>query len=354
MSKKRIRLFSLILCLSMLLALALPANAKEEASETATEETRGPEKATPGIYDFVLEKQYVWIDRDRLSGKSLTAVMTNRALVDYYADNTLNWLYAADNLEFFKTEENKVSNSFAFGSTADYKWEGLRLGAVVTEKNKQYVSGYWVAFTLRAPEPGLYDVSLDYMVREDGTPEGEVYFLDGKYTDAIEIDPLLDEKALLGVTDFTGKSKDGKTYEHAATKQLGQIEVTQEEVTIVFRANSKVSEKSCCYMVITGIELAQSSSVDKTKDIMNMIAALDDSATRAEVEAVRKAYDSLSDLEKKYVTNAARLSAAETRLEQMEAQSKLITTIVTITAAVVAVSAVAAVVIVVVRKKAKK
>ena len=244
------RLIALLLCLGTIAAMPLWASATEP-----TDETRGPEKAKPGIYDFVLEEQYVWIDRDRFSGKSLHSVHVQRAMQDYYDDGTLNWLYAADNIDFMQSESVQAGAASAFGSTPDYKWRGLRLGAITRYNGeKDYPSGYWYAFTFRAPEPGTYDVKLDYMVRNDGTTQGEVYYLDSKYTDSILINRELDQTTLLATVNFNQKTEDGKTYEPASC-QLGKIEVTEEEFTLVFHAAEKASGSSCCYMVLSGITL---------------------------------------------------------------------------------------------------
>lgn len=244
------RLFVFVLCLVMIASFGVSAAASE-----ATDETRGPEKAKPGIYDFVLEEQYVWIDRDRFCGKSPHSELVKRAMQAYYEDGTMNWIPATNNISLLQSENVQSAAATAFGSTDTYKWRGLRMGATTRYDGKrEYVAGYWYAFTLKAPEPGVYDLNLDYMVREDGAKIAEVYFMDTKYTDVIVIDRELTDENLVGTVDFSGKSEDGKTYVDAETK-VGQIDVTEEEFTIVFRAAEKVSENACCYMVITGMEL---------------------------------------------------------------------------------------------------
>lgn len=244
------RIIAFVLCICTLASLTVFVSATEP-----TDETRGPEKAKPGVYDFVLEEQYLWIDRDRFSGKGLHSVHTQNAMQDYYEDGTLNWLYAANNTAFMQSDSVQVSTTSAFGSTPDYKWRGLRLGVVTKYDGKRdYPAGYWYAFTFRAPESGTYDVKLDYMVRNDGTTEGEVYYLDSKYTDSILINRELNESTLLSTVNFSQKTQDSKTYEPASC-QLGKIQVTEEEFTLVFRAAEKVSENACCYMVLSGITL---------------------------------------------------------------------------------------------------
>ncbi len=260
MNKIGKRLLAIVLCFAMALSLAVSVSATE-----ATDETRGPEKAKPGIYDFVLEEQYVWIDRDRFSGKSPHSVHTINAVDAYYEDGTLNWKYVADNIAFMQSETVQANSATAFGSTDTYKWRGLRLGAITRyDGKKSYPAGYWYAFSFKAPEPGLYDVNLDFMYREDGAKVAEVYYLDSLYTDSILIDRELNESTMIATVDFSGKSEDGKTYLPKSTA-LGQINVTEEEFVLVFRAAEKVSDASCCYMVINGITLTPAAgSVDKT------------------------------------------------------------------------------------------
>ena len=247
------RLLCFMLCVLMIGSVSISVAATE-----ATDETRGPEKAKPGIYDFVLEEQYVWIDRDRFSGKSPHSELVKRAMEAYYEDGTLNWKVAADNIEFMQSENVWSSPATAFGSTPDYKWRGLRMGAVTKhDGNKAYPSGYWYAFTLKAPEPGLYDVNLDFMYRDDGAKVAEVYFLDFQYSDAILIDRELTTENLIGTVDFSGKSEDGKTYLPSSAR-VGTIDIMEDEITLVFRADEKVSDTACCYMVISGINLTPS------------------------------------------------------------------------------------------------
>ena len=261
MNKMFRRILAMVLCLVMAMGLVVSVSATE-----ATDETRGPEKAKPGIYDFVLEEQYVWIDRDRFSGKSPFAVMASRAMEEYYEDGTLNWLPVASNVEFMQSENVQASHACAFGSTDTYKWRGLRMGVSTRyDGNKAYPAGYWYAFKFKAPEPGVYDVDLDFMFREDGAKVAEVYYLDSLYTDAILIDRELSQSTLIGTVDFSGKSEDGKTYLPSSAK-IGQIEVTEEEFVLVFRAAEKVSDNSCCYMVINEITLTESENQPAKQD----------------------------------------------------------------------------------------
>ena len=267
---------TLLLCL--LMVICLPFNV---AASESTDETRGPEKAKPGIYDFVLEEQYVWIDRDRFSGKSPHGIAAMNAIDEYYEDGTLNWKYVADNISFMQSENVQASAASAFGSTDTYKWRGLRLGVSTRfDGKKAYPAGYWYAFSFKAPEPGVYDVKLDYMFRDDGAKVAEIYYLDSLYTDSILIDRDLNQSTLIGTVDFSGKSEDGKTY-LPKSANIGQINVTEEEFVLVFRAAEKVNDNACCYMVINGIELTPSADapvkqpvkapVKKTNDTM-MIA----------------------------------------------------------------------------------
>ena len=251
------RILALVLCFVLFASVGISAAA------TATDETRGPEKAKPGIYDFVLEEQYVWIDRDRFCGKSPHSELVKRAMEAYYEDGTLNWLHAANNISLLQSENVQSSAATAFGSTDTYKWRGLRMGATTRhDGNREYVANYWYAFTLKAPEPGVYDLNLDYMVREDGAKVAEVYFMDMKYDNVIAIDRELTDENLIGTVDFSGKSEDGKTYVAAQTT-VGKVEITEEEITVVFRAAEKVSPNSCCYMVIAGMELTPAEGTQK-------------------------------------------------------------------------------------------
>ncbi len=340
----------LVLCLVTVLSAPLSASATD-----ATTETRGPEQAKAGFYEFDIEDMWIFVGRDHMNGKALTGELVSQALSEYYDKNELNWKYATDNLSLYRTDSNKVSNTFVFGGTTSNKWRGLRLGAHITENgSKRYIDGYWIAITFRAPEPGWYDVKLDYMVREDGTPAGQTYFLDGKYGNTLEIEALLTQDTLLATTDFSGKTQDGKTYEPASA-ELGRIHVTQEEFTMVFRADSKVSENSCCYMVLTEMELLPADAPENPAGkVEQMIDALGEKPSKEALEAAKKAYDALSEADRKLVKNAARLSALEKKMNEAEEQKKLITTVIIASAAVVVTVVAVTVIVVTARKKSHK
>lgn len=259
--KKLRQMIAFVLCICVLASLSFAVSATE-----ATDETRGPEKAKPGIYDFVLEEQYVWIDRDRFTGKSPHSELVKRAMEAYYEDGTLNWKVAATNIDFMQSETVQSSPATAFGSTPDYKWRGLRMGAVTRHDGKKaYPAGYWYAFTLKAPKAGVFDVNLDFMYRNDGAKVAEVYFLDSAYSDPLLIDRELTTENMIGTVDFSGKSEDGKTYLPSSTR-VGTIDVTEEEFTLVFRAAEKVSDSSCCYMVISGMDLTEAENSASNDD----------------------------------------------------------------------------------------
>ncbi len=269
------RLLAGVLSLLMLASLAFSVAATE-----ATEETRGPEKAKPGIYDFVLEEQYVWIDRDRFSGKSPHGIAAQEAVDAYYEDGTLNWKYVADNIAFMESENVQASAAAAFGGTDNYKWRGLRLGVSTRyDGKKAYPAGYWYAFSFKAPEPGLYEVNLDFMYRDDGAKVAEIYYLDSLYTDSILIDRELNESTMIATVDFSGKSEDGKTYLPKSTA-IGQINVTEEEFVLVFRAAEKVSDTACCYMVINGITLTPAQEGNAPQQDGNMHLQTNNDMTR--------------------------------------------------------------------------
>ena len=355
------RIFLVILCLLMVAApLSVAA-----ADADATTETRGPEQATAGTYEFILEDMWIFDDRDHMNGKNPTKTSVSIALAEYYEKNEVNWKYATDNLKFMKTETNYVNNTYCFGSTSTYKWRGLRLGATVQEEgsSKQYVDGYWTAFTFRAPTAGYYTVDLDYMTRNDGCPQGEVYFFDGKYTEAIELETMVGETDPIGVVDFSSKVS---AYEPASAR-VGQIHVTSEEFTLVFRAAAKVSPTTCCYMVLNNIFLKATDAPDNSAEkVEQMIEALGQEPTREALEAAKQAYNALPDAEKKLVKNAARLSALENKLNQLDemnkanqnkqntGNSKLLLIVVIAAAAVVGTCVVVVVVVMVSSKKGRK
>lgn len=250
MNKNMRRIFAALICLIMVMGMTVSVAATEP-----TDETRGPEMATPGVYDFVLEEQYVWIDRDRFSGKGLHSVTVQRAMQEYYEAGNINWLYATDNISFMSSNNVQASAASAFGSTETYKWRGLRLGVITRyDGNREYAAGYWYAFTFRAPEAGTYNVNLEYMYRNDGATVTDVYFFDDRYVDPIAINAEMTEENLLATMNFNKKTAESSTYE-PATCDLGNIHVTEEEFTLVFYAKEKISPASCCYMVLSRMEL---------------------------------------------------------------------------------------------------
>ncbi len=195
----------------------------------------------------------------------LTDAKVKNAIDNYYAQGVLSWKYALDNVDTFDTFDEttgdpllKSNNTFYFGG-GGYAWTGLRLGMMHKEGNNanQYPAGWWAAFTVKAPGTGTYDVKLDYQTRGDGTPEGEIYMIKGTFTDVAALEAQMTEANLLKVIDFSSNTSKFAD----ATRNLGTVEFSADEYTLVIKAASKKASAGGAYAYINGLTFEEKVSL---------------------------------------------------------------------------------------------
>ncbi len=224
------------------------------AEKTQPEPPKQPLQVNKLEYDFVLHNDKLVDDTDAtFGGRKLTDKKILAALDEYYDNRTLSWDYALDNRASFQKKDNEVSDMYYIGGT-NYKWAGLRLGLKVAgpELDKDgtlkpnYPEGWWTALTLESPGKGTYYLSLDYQSRADGTPEGEIYLVKGRYEDTALLEKQLNSGNLLKTVSFNSRGFD------MIDKQidLGPVDLVQGEYTLVFK--SLVPSKSAgAYVYVT-------------------------------------------------------------------------------------------------------
>lgn len=291
------RIFTLLAVAALLTAvMCFPASA-EEIQEAQVKEI---------IYDFDLTETELRVDSKRVRGMSLTYLPVDRELDEFYFNGGMDWNYAFDNLDYFKTPTNSVGNTHYFGNTEEYKWDGLRLGTrVMEDEKKSYPAGYWVAFTIRVPEDGTYMLSLEYQTRGDGTLAGEVYVFDYVFPDHMTIERTLDESLRLGSVDMFKRTWD---FEYAYA-DIGEVELLAGESTVVFRAAEKDGNDASAYMYLSKLILSNKPLQEQAANVDAMISAIGTGDNS--VETVRAAYDALTDGAKEYVQQLDVLLAAE-------------------------------------------
>ncbi len=224
-------------------------NKAEYKPELPKEEEVVPEK--PEGYNFELHTSTL---TNAVGGPFGTGILTEKkvasALEAYYEKGMISWKYALDNIASFETGKEKAGNTFYFGDGDKYAWDGLRLGMVITDKTdstkKRYPAGYWMAITVKSPGAGNYKISLDYQLRRDGTPRGEIYVLPGTYTDAAAIEKQLTRANLRQVIDFRN-SAFGNAEDAKSPADLGVMSLKAGEYTIVFKA-AKVDNAAYMYL----------------------------------------------------------------------------------------------------------
>ncbi len=190
-------------------------------------------------------------------GATLTDAVNLDKLNAYYDEDMISWKYALDNISTMATETQTAGNTFYFGGGNGYAWAGLRLGVRLTDKTdpnkKDYPAGWWAAFTVKAPGSGTYATTLKYQTRGDGTPEGEVYLIKGTFTDRAELEAQMTKDNLLKVIDFSA-TKDFTD----ASRELGIVDYSADEYTIVFKSAAKKTGAGGAYAYINGLEFKKS------------------------------------------------------------------------------------------------
>ncbi len=144
---------------------------------TAPEETTVPEETTapeipeldPMVFDFALLQDHAFT----YGGSNYFAS---------YGPSTAAWkngvdaLYAAGDLNWKVHSYSYTGGSILWGGvngTRDYKWNGVRISSV---------PGSYIAFTVKAPATGKYDLTLGYMTHKNGDT-GKMYILPGDTAD---------------------------------------------------------------------------------------------------------------------------------------------------------------------------
>ncbi len=291
----RKRILSLLVILSLLAAaVCVPVSANEIQVQEV-------------VYDFDLTETELRVGGKRTRGMGLTYEPVRKEMDEFYLNGGIDWKYVYDNIDYLATSENSAKNTFYFGNSEDYKWDGLRIGACVIEGEKKiYPAGYWMAITIRVPEDGVYMLSLDYQTRADGTTAGEIYLLEGLYPDHMTVERTLDESLRLGVLDFFKETWDIES----AYADIGEVELTEGEHTVVFRAAEPDGNGVSAYMYLSRLILSNKPLQEQADKVDALIRAIDvkDSGT---VSAAREAYDSLTQGARSYVQQLSVLLQAE-------------------------------------------
>ncbi len=193
-----------------------------------------------------------------MGGASLNSAPVRDAIAQYYAAGTLGWKYAADNIEAFKTATCNAESIYSFGGgSANYKWESLRIGSRTQEEGTDsyaYPTGFWSAFTVKAPSAGYYILTLEHQIRADGTPKGEVYLIKGALTDPAAIEAQLKTENLLKNVDFSHNSY---TDMPTLKKELGTVQLEAGEYTMVFRAQEIKKGAAGAYCYIKSLQFTE-------------------------------------------------------------------------------------------------
>ena len=206
-----------------------------EETTAAPEETTVPEETTaapelpdvdPMTFDFALLQDHAFT----YDGSNYFAS---------YGPGTAAWkngvdaLYAAGDLNWKVHSYSYTGGSILWGGvngTRDYKWNGVRVSSV---------PGSYIAFTVKAPATGKYDITLGYMTQKNGDT-GKMYILPGDTADVAaalaNATPTVQFNCLEGGVDT-----------HKATSALAakSYELTKDaEYTVVFQVVSEQTAAS--------------------------------------------------------------------------------------------------------------
>ena len=203
---------------------------------------------TSAVYNFVVQNtDLVDTNGKSLGNGTLTHPSVKNAIDGYYATEALNWKFAANNFAQLAGEGGTANDASYFGGSS-YTWKGLRTGVNV---NGAYTEGYWVAFTIRIPVSGTYDVTLNYQTRADGAKVGEIYLLPGAQTNPETIDDALTVDNLEETVDFTSNSWTPAD----ASAPIGKLLLEQGEYTLVFKAKEKKTGAAAAYMFLNNLTI---------------------------------------------------------------------------------------------------
>ena len=222
---KRLIAMVLVLCSLMSFVPAMAVAVGEDAED--------PVIVT---YDSVLEQtDLTTTNGGSFAGAQLCGTAGSGAVAGYYNDGTLNWKYAANNHQTFKTSDSiTIGQMIYFGGAAN-PWTGLRMGVKVTGGNEQYPAGHWTALIIKVETAGKYDLTYNYQIRGDGAKAAEIYLLEGTYADNAAIEAAMTANNLQATVD---QSKTTNNFEDK-TISLGEANLKAGEYTIVFKSAEK-------------------------------------------------------------------------------------------------------------------
>ncbi len=242
------RFLSLILAFAIILSFVPVFVIAEGASGSAGED---PIEVT---YDFALENTSLVNNNGASFAKQTLNTAANEGkLASYYTQGELNWKYTLNNASSFKTSTNTSTALPIFGGNG-YVWTGLRLiNKVVEGSVSSYPTGHWNSFTIRVETAGTYNISLNYQKRSGGAKEGQVYLLPGTYATVDDVDAAMSASTLLGTLDFSNNSSTPTN----ASAQLGEVELTAGEHTIVFKGVSYATGSKEAYIYISNLKMLQ-------------------------------------------------------------------------------------------------
>ena len=214
------RVFAMVLALCLLLPV-IPTAGVSAATQTGEVITYSFELKDSGLQTT---------DGKNMGGKGLTASTVRNALDAYYADGTIGWKFALDNISAFASDTVTASNTYNIGqgSAGSWKWDGLRLGMKL---GSLYPGNYWTAFTIRSPGANTYKITLDYQTRHDGAQNANVYLIKGTFDGVAEVEAKMTEENLIKTVNFRGGSNFAD-----ASSVLDVVTMEDCEYTLVFKA----------------------------------------------------------------------------------------------------------------------
>ena len=153
------RLIAMVLVLCSLMSF-VPAMA------VAVGEGEGTETPVIVTYDFVLEQTELTLaNGNSFAGAGLAGTAGSGAVAGYYASGELNWKYAANNHQTFKTNDSISIGQMIYFGGASNPWTGLRMGVKVTGGNEQYPAGHWTALVIKVETAGTYGLTFNYEIQ---------------------------------------------------------------------------------------------------------------------------------------------------------------------------------------------
>ena len=257
--------------------------------------------------------------------KRSTKVETNYSFV-YIPP--LEFPEGADNLFIEDTQiailadayEKGIISSTYIGDIDDTKMPNYDVNQLSINYSATY--GQWIAFKLRSPGTGKYDITLNFSKNNNNTKECSVYILPGD-TSLADIDSALTSAEAVGAANLRDDAEIAKigSYSFEADKEYVVVFKATKDYTnkTVEGAKARMRLKSLSmgiYVLTADLEAAQA--------VQAQIDAIGEVTLESEevIKAARAAYDALTEEQKPLVSNLDALTAAEAKLAQLQAAAE--------------------------------